>query len=268
VLRGSFDSKWFADLGALLFAGIPAFEIDAANAANLNAERYAHDQPWAFYAVLLMLGIALAAGLWWLWKQRSLIAISFILASIGGLFCTVFVFMAKSLVLLTWYGVFMLPAALLLLAIGIDQLSKKHWVFSFVGAALLLAWLPATLNYGQHSRENLRGPIERAYNHSYPELLSHSVDLRMGCFWSNSPIYDPRIVPLWKADELQIMIDDARRNHHPLWIEYGFSANARQQQPELYALVNDPKIFQPIAIFSGLDYEMSTHQLFRLKDEP
>ncbi len=278
VLRGSFDWPWFADLGSLLLAGIPAFDLDPTNALSHSAVH----QPWHLFFMLVLLIGTLGIVLMQLLLEAPrhtqlplqspanhslLIAMTFSLASIGGLFATVAVFMAKGLTLLTWYGIFVLPAVILLLGYGITWLSHRAgWLSaSAVIAILLLGWLRPIEHFAKYSREDLRSPIEHVHAQPYPALLTDGKNISMGCFWSNSPIYDPRIVPLWKKEELQAMIQHARSTHTPLWIEHAFSDSARREQPELYALVHDTTLFEFIKTFPGLDYEMSTHYLFRLK---
>jgi hypothetical protein len=68
-------------------------------------------------------------------------------------------------------------------------------------------------------------------------------------------VYDPWVVELEQVDELREACARSRADGRPLYVYYGYNAQNRRRFPATLALLDDARIFEPVARFPGIESE-------------
>jgi hypothetical protein len=66
-------------------------------------------------------------------------------------------------------------------------------------------------------------------------------------------VYDPSIREVSTPEALAGLVREARREQRPLYVFYGYGPINHRLHPELFAPLDDPRLFEPVARLDGLD---------------
>ena len=151
-------------------------------------------------------------------------------------------------------------------------LRKRGKVLLSVVPVMLFGWLvfpayAATLRYPYESiGESVA--LTRGQHEALPPagaaLESDVVTLRL---WRTAPLYDPRAGDARTASELQSVIDDCCAQGRELYVTSGLFNYVRNVTPELAALLEDPAVFEKIAVLPSDDPLFTLH-VFHLIQKP
>lgn len=178
--------------------------------------------------------------------------------------------------LLPRYIFFVLPGILALMSLGIDWLStslggKLPHATTAIPILLALA-IFAIATHSQrsvvmnHPRENLKAVSSAIHGTNDPLTIPSEVILR-GHVWSSISHYDPWSRNTVSDVELRALIQEALERDIPLYFSFGYRDRAMTEAPVKAAveLAENPLLFEPIAVFPGLDQDQFTHRLFRFR---
>ena len=261
-----FPAEWFQDAAGFLGFGIPGLPVDQLPGGQPSVrELLAGSWLWWGGAGLLVWLAGLTAGGWRFFRQGGIALI--LMGAFGGGFLLTWIYcVAKGILFLKWYAIFVLPGLLMVLAAGWDRLLQSHaWGWRTVPPGILIfAWMPGLKEYTQHGRENLRGAVELARGASYPASLANPGGTLYGITWSESAVYDPAAITVFDAAALRTLVARDRSENRPLFFAHGHLSKARQEAPGVLALLADPKLFRPTALLTGLDEPSFHHYIYEL----
>ena len=80
-------------------------------------------------------------------------------------------------------------------------------------------------------------------------------------------VYDPSIREVNAPGELAALVREAQVSRKPLYLFYGYGPLNHRQRPQLFALVDDARVFEPIARLDGIDSE-TVFRVLRYTGEP
>jgi hypothetical protein len=69
-------------------------------------------------------------------------------------------------------------------------------------------------------------------------------------------VYDPEIVEVERLDELAALCARARAEGRPFYVFYAYLSVNQKRMPELFRLVRDPRYFEPVARFDGIEGDL------------
>lgn len=263
VLQGQLDLAWFLDAAASLHAGVLWRPFDANNPLALSLR----DMPFA--AVWLTLGGALAVwGGWRLWQspeRRPLLV--FLAAGPGLLIAHLIVGNTRPY---HWYLIPVLPNLFILWAAAWPSESAK---LRLTLCALLLVNLAGVHTLALPTVRLLtKLPIEscresaaatRAItNPRHPDYGSDTLTASPGMM---TEAYDPAVVRFQSAEELRALMERARREKKPFFINFGHRALMSAAHPAIFELIDDPALFERVRIFPG-QFISTTREVYRLRD--
>ncbi len=256
---------WIDALCAML-TGRVWHETDASNPLLTPWSRTWQEQPWIVVGAGSLVVGALLIGVIALWR-RSPAARPWLPALVLP---PVFVLLQSGLsgsVLYPWYLVSAVPGVVLLMAIGLDAVALRCVRSAagrpvFLGAAVLIIALT-----GARTRELLRRyPIEPnreaallvqpVINPHHPDYQRHV--LTAGFLMRNT-IYDPGVREFATLDQMRTLMDEARESGRDFVVVYGQPGFARQEFPEIMAVLDDPAVFQHLATLPGQEAYCTRH---------
>ena len=80
-------------------------------------------------------------------------------------------------------------------------------------------------------------------------------------------VYDPSIREVNAPGELAALVREAQVSRKPLYLFYGYGPLNHRQRPQLFALLDDTRVFEPIARLDGIDSE-TVFRVLRYTGEP
>lgn len=268
-LQGPLDWPWWQDSAAALFCGALWHPWDSAN--PLCASLAQGDLPAPLAAAWIALGGAAALlGSWNLARdpaRRPLLV--FLLG--GPLLLLAHIALGGTRPY-QWYLIPMLPNLFLLWAAAWGGAGQKN-ARRPVAAALVLAALAGVHVLALPTARLLtRFPIEacresvaltRAVtNPRHPDYGREAITAGPGM---TTEAYDPAVIRFASADELRALIERARRENKPLFLNFGFRAFLRGTSPEIFALIDDPALFEPVQTLPG-QFLTTTREVWRLRE--
>ncbi|MFN0126030.1 MAG: hypothetical protein ACKV19_05020 [Verrucomicrobiales bacterium] len=251
------DGGWIDALSALL-TGRVWHEADVNNPLLTSWSRTWDAHAWIVMAAAALVMGSLVVGVMAVWRRSPearpwlpafLLPPVMILAQSG---------MTGS-VLYPWYLMGAVPGILLLIAIGLESLAVRAATSPTVQASILGGAVVLSAMMGSRTREILRRhPIEpnrEAAMLVQPVINPHHPDYQRGVltagFLMRNTIYDPGVREFSSVDQLRALMEEALRTGRDFAITYGQPALARQSFPEIMTLLEDPAIFQPVAVLPG-----------------
>jgi len=253
------------DVSSYLVTGMPWTDSYAENRLTPSLERLLQTPALGIPFLLGVLGLLLA-GTRAILRAPAMARI----AVLGGLAAVLSALSASALSGITlhrWYLIHALPAATLLLGFGVAGVLRSA---GNSGPAKLLpliplVWLAGVLSpvssHLRQGREDLLGIIQAVRGGRYPFTEAQRRVL-LGAFWSD-PVYCPDLVYTPEAGDIDRLVEKARREGRPLYVEYGHRSLALRHHPETVARLEDAEDFELTAVFPGLEEEQFTHYLFR-----
>ncbi len=179
-----------------------------------------------------------------------------------------------------WYKIYAYPFFYTAVATGIIALAeelppsiRKHGtaILSLL-ATLSFAWLiaPAYSSALKFPYEDLRQSVALTRGQHEPlppegmDTASEVITVRL---WRFTPLYDPRARDIRTGEELQALIDDCRAKNRALYLTTGLHNYVLTAMPGISAILQDPTLFEKIAILPSDDPLFTLH-VFQLIQKP
>jgi len=269
VLEGSLDRTWFADMAGYLYCGTPWVDWDAANALCFSLSQEAVPA-WVAAALIFLAGGLLLVGSWQIWcrpDRRPLLV--FLIGGPALMLGQLFIGNTKPY---HWYLMPFLPNLFLLLAAAWKtSLGTPSWARRLTPALLILSFFGIHLLGFETGRALTRFPIEacresvaltrQITNPAHPDYGKEAITASPGM---TTEAYDPAVIRFEQAGDLQRLIDQARSENRPLFLNFGFRRLLSSAQPEIFTLIDDPNLFEPVATLHG-QFFASTREVLRLR---
>jgi hypothetical protein len=163
----------------------------------------------------------------------------------------------------TRYLFFALAAIPPLLAVGVDatasRLAGPRRAARAAALALGLAvagfvWIvrPTLASYVRLPFSGMRDAV--AYVAAQPDA-ERALRVGIGTGGDTARVYDPGVLHVERADELARLCERAAADGRPLYVLYGYTGRNRFRHPEVFALLDDPRLFEPLARFDAITPE-------------
>lgn len=272
VLEGTIDRTWLADMAGYLYCGTPWVDWDASNPLCFSLSQEAVPA-WVAAAFMLLACALLVWGSWQLWRvpaRRPLVI--FLVGGPALMLAQLFIGNTRPY---HWYLIPFLPNLFLLLAAAWPSAASKPSVTTrLIPILLLLTFTGIHLLGFECSRALTRHPIEpcresvaltRTVTHpAHPDYGKEAITASPGM---TTEAYDPAVIRFDSADQLRDLMAQAKREKRPLFLNFGFRRLLSSAQPEIFAMIDDPNLFEPVAVLQG-QFVASTREVFRLRTEP
>lgn len=266
-LQGSLDLAWFQNAAAYLFCGAPWHAWDTANPLCANLARGPLPAAWAAAWIGLGAGFA-ALGAWNLARdadRRPLLV--FLLG--GPLLLLAHIILGGTRPY-HWYLIPALPNLFLLWAAAWHGTSTAKGVrraLPFTLGLLTIAGvhvlaLPTARLLTRHPIEACRESVALTRAVTNPRHPDFNRDVITASPGMNTEAYDPAGIRFSTADELRSLIDRARHEGKPLYLNFGFRSLLQSAQPDIFALIDDPALFEPVQILPG-QFITATREVIR-----
>lgn len=260
-----FDIGSAQDVASLLFCGSTWKNWDPSNPLALGLkDMLATDQLAAASAalVLVAMGIGLV-GTWrgrssllWLWPLLLLPAVSFPLHA-----------WLKDHPFYPWYAVGTLPFLCGLAALGIESAASlirqaNTRQFATLAGGLLLTFGAAELTARQraittnHPIEPKRDSFLHYRNEAPNPFDARQQEIISIGFHQENLTYDPgqrRLDDVTRQDDIDTVIAEANRTGHPLFVDFAQESYARVHFAGIFKRLDNPALFEPVAILHGLE---------------
>jgi hypothetical protein len=225
-------------------------------------------QPLGVALILLIPALLLAAGTAF-WVRRSSTHRWLLAAWFLPLVLVVGQALVSRNVLLSWYASPLLPATVTLMAAGLVGLASclsgrlKFWS-AIAGLAVMGGlWWPECSLLRAHDFEPTLTATRLTRSTLNPSLLSDRDPITVQ-FCMNRPAYDPAAEEPKTENHLLALMEKARASKRDLFVHLGDVPLARVRHPEMMALVDDPRLFESLAILHGMEHAQS-RQVWRLR---
>jgi len=147
-----------------------------------------------------------------------------------------------------------------LLAVGVDtaasRLAGPRRAPRAAWAALALAvagfaWLvfPATRNHAAHPYAGMREAV--AFVAARPGAAA-ALRAGVGLGGDTARVYDPGLLHVEDAAGLRALLERARRDGRPLYVLYGYAGRNRHRHPDVFALLDERRLFEPLGRFDAI----------------
>ena len=147
-----------------------------------------------------------------------------------------------------------------LLAVGLDALAARlggrRRGAAVAALALVLgvagfAWavFPATRNYVEHPFSGMRDAVE--FVAAQPDAGS-ALRAGVGLGGDTARVYDPGVLHVETAADLRTLCDRARADGRPLYVLYGYQGRNRLRAGDVFALLDDPRLFEALGRFDAV----------------
>lgn len=164
-----------------------------------------------------------------------------------------------------WYLIYLLIPAALAIPLALEK----------IGSWRNIRWLPAVLvtwftaRYGmstESARDALRYHDRQPIRQTIAFIHGQGADVMTATFGVSdrqSAIYDPRVMLLETATDLQAAIDRSRAESKPLYIYYCSDEHGLKRRPDIYTRVVNSGEFERVAVFPGSE-ELYSYRVYRL----
>ncbi len=268
-LHGTLDPSWFRDAAAALFCGALWHPWDSANplCASLAVRS---PMPAALAAGWIALGgLAAALGAWRLWRDAERRPLLVFL--LGGPLLLLTHLLIGGTRPYQWYLIVFLPNLFLLWAAAWGQAAGAVRRFSPSSALVLAALAGVHILALPTARLLTRFPIEACRESAAltravtnPRHTGYGQDTLTASPGMNTEAYDPAGIRFNSAGELRALIERTHRENKPLFLNFGYRPLLEKAQPEIFALINDPALFEPVHTFPG-QFFTATREVLRLR---
>ncbi len=167
-----------------------------------------------------------------------------------------------------WYLVWTTPFLVLFAAVAIAKC--RDWTTraagkSFAGSLvaiglvslLITAQLPALAIYLGRSKQGLAPAVAAMERPVDPSGLSDNPVIPIAC-WVSVPHYDPHCSVIYNREIIEDAIALAEKEDRPLSAAYSMRALIEHYQPDVLELLEDRRVFTPVAKIPGLEEESYT----------
>ena len=257
---GELGLRWHRNMGAHLLAGIPWNNSDLPRAGYQELQWPADAHPILFP---LLLGTAVA------FLVAGAVRIGFRHPA-GWIVLLVLLLPAPMVYLISrasnhylyeWYLFFSLSGFVAFFALGLDWLAEAarcitRYAPPLIAGLVVIAFFGATQPQRQwlvsHSLQPMREsvlltrPVLDPYDPRQQSITTVSLT---GVPWS----YDPNVIVISNVEQLIRNLKEADRNGKTLYVNFGNAWTASASSPDLYAIIEDDRLFEKIASIQGFD---------------
>jgi hypothetical protein len=146
------------------------------------------------------------------------------------------------------------------LAVGVDALAARLGGRRRGGLAAALAlavavagfaWavLPALRSYAEHPFSGMRDAA--AFVASSPDAAG-ALRAGVGLGGDTVRVYDPGVLHVETGDDLRGLCERARAEGRPLYVLYGYQGRNRLRHEDVFARLDDPRLFEPLGRFDAI----------------
>lgn len=268
-LSGDLDLTWFQDSAAALFAGALWHPWDATNPLCTHLSSAPLPPLFSLLWIALGLGLAGVAAYQLARHPQQRPALFFLLGGPGLLLAHLIIGDTKPY---QWYLIPMLPCLLLLWAAAWNTPQNDRPPQRVLRIAILFALAGVHVLGLPTSRLLTRFPLEACResvaltrtitNPRHPGYGSDSLTASPGM---RTEAYDPAVIRFDSAEELRALIQRARTENKPLYLNFGFRPFLQSALPEIFKLIDDPTLFEPVQILPG-QFFTATREVHRLRE--
>ncbi|MFM7180019.1 MAG: glycosyltransferase family 39 protein [Verrucomicrobiales bacterium] len=252
VLPSGFLGRWVADVASTLFTGETWYSPDPANylcpwrsAAIGRSLLYA-----LLPAILLMAGVAAWRGQ----RERAVVLATALLPLV-----LVFTQSAvKDSVVIHWYASPVWPLAALLMGSGLQSLVSGRGKAAIplaiiIGMLAIAPWQNYAHLLRSHPIENTLEAALLTRRVLNPNAQGFGKDSITAAPQLGRPAYDPLARKADTVGELKELMEDAATAGLPLFVNAGDPKLLQGRNPEMWAMLADPMIFEKPTEFPGMD---------------
>ena len=257
VQAGNTGVRWLQDEFAYLATGMPWDQPRKLGPGYLEVVRLAAANPALASGLATAMIVGLVAGITELWRaggaRRALLPalllpgpVTWLQSRIGGQY------------LFEWYLIFVLPAWIALLALGLDALRRAaRGRTQRAVAAALVAYVVGFAVFTEPARDRLRGASLQPHRESVlatrptlDPLDPENERIVTATFTAGSPFYDPRTIDFETREELLALMAHADQTGDPLYVNHGWHIVKKRRKP-FEDLLLDPQTFEEVAVIPG-----------------
>jgi hypothetical protein len=267
AFRGKMDWHWWQDVGGFLFAGTRWLDHAPDNPVNQALIRWI-TKPWwwpslAAFLTCSVVGTACMLRAKGLWRLLAL-------GTLAGVFLAWGLASAQGNYLNLWYLFFAVPWLAVALACGLEALGR-HLPVSVTVVLLVVLVAPQSLiawRFRSLPKQHERAPVEMARGARYPHYINKPAGRRplTAAFWCNANIYDPEMVWLKSAAQLDEMVSRARREQRPLFVAFSHRSLAMGSMSDLVKRLEEESEFARVGPFFGQEEDQFTVHVYQLRD--
>lgn len=260
---------WWPDTVSYLLMGMPWTDHDPGNAVNPALTKFL-GSPFVVIASLLAVAAAVTGMARLTLRNRP----GACLAVFGPALGLILFWLASEIggsTALRWYGNFATPFVGLWMGCGIHE-----WIeLSFpsrgraqhLAAAVLLSLYaigiaPPLRSYLRHSKQDLRGAVERTRGGVFPFTETQRTPLVIG-WWNHADFYDPYLQIAHTPERLQHFIQLAETQGRPLYFILGAREIALAENPEVIARLEKFGEFSTLDHLRGLEEAQFSLWIYR-----
>jgi uncharacterized membrane protein len=257
---GELGLRWHRNMGAHLLAGIPWNNSDLPRAGYQELQWPADAHPILFP---LLLGTAVA------FLVAGAVRIGFRHPA-GWIVLLVLLLPAPMVYLISrasnhylyeWYLFFSLSGVVAFFAVGLDWVAEaarrvNRHAPPLIAGLVVIAFFGATQPQRRwlvsHSLQPMREsvlltrPVLDPYDPRQQSITTVSLT---GVPWS----YDPNVIVISNVEQLMRNLEEADRNGKTLYVNFANAWTASASSPDLYAIIEDDRLFEKIASIQGFD---------------
>ena len=264
-LHGTLDLSWWRDTATALFCGALWHPFEPGNPLSTSVNET--PLPPLLSALWISIGgLTALLGSWQLWQapdRRPLLIFLFVGPAL---------LIAHLIVGLTrpyqWYLIPILPNLFILWAAAWPTLTSR---FRLPQTALILTTIAGVhLLALPTARLLTRFPIEACRESAAltrpilnPRHPGYGTDTLTASPGMATEAYDPAVIRLTSPEHLRSLIDRARSEKKPLFINFGYRTLLQPAHTSLFALIDDPSLFEPLKTFPG-QFVSTTREVHRL----
>ena len=262
---GELSRRWHRNMGAHLLAGIPWNNSDIPSAGYQELQWAAEAHPTVFLFLRAAAIVLLVIGAFRLGLSRPAGWIVLAVLLLPGPFVYL-VSRARNHYLYEWYLFFALSGFVGFAALGMDGVAalagRLHRFAAplIAGLAVLIFFVvtqPQRRWLVTHSLQPMREsvlltrPVLDPYDPRQKSIVTLSIT---GVPWS----YDPNIVVISSVDQLVQNLHEADRRGKTLYVNFANAWTAAASAPQLYAMIEDDRLFEKTAMLQGFDPTLTT----------
>ena len=273
VFSAGISWEWALTTGSFLLTGMPWLNGNPEMASHPSLQRVWVEFPAAVMLLLLSAAALVGAGVRRVWSDLSgrVLAFSLPLAAVLAVTAT----MASGTLLISWYMLYLLPAGLVLAAVGsvaLVQAARRRGGFAARAAlsVVVLAWLgwatviaSPLLTYRQMGKQALREVarfLAVPVNGVPPLAVTHRTE---------AIVYDPSLYSLeMDLVDLRRLLARSDAEGRPLLVAFGYRDLILHETPEFLQAIEESGDFERVAHFPGLEEPQFAQHIWRHRPRP
>jgi hypothetical protein len=269
--QGRMTAEWAQNFLAHALAGITWVNHGFTEPNVLELSRIFAAQPVQTIAVMVVAVLLFAAGVRVFLARGLPAAVVPVIVVLPPILCF-WETAARGGYIYVWYLLFVLPGAIAMVAVGMEQLiglfrSRTLRTLATAGCVLLLggytAWTAPQRDFLlRHSLQPNRESV-LATRPTLDPLDPRQKGILTATFYGPPDPYDPNIIKFRSARELGDLVRRADAEGKPLFINLGYLTTVEGEHAIKYHLLKTSGMFEDVGIFSGFEPTMLSRHVFR-----